>query len=535
MLTFSLDASSLPLPWTSSGRGWVAGNSHITPYPHAALEAFSLRTPHSSVFVVREKMGGRLAANTVAEIALPDQDLDGQLADLLQWPLNIVVLVCRSHAATPIKLYSGGWATAPLCLITQGQTLHGHWDVAQLYPLMRSSADFGRLAYLLARLGTPYSRTTLFPEIHMLTERASAAWSPGSDVSIEYPPALPFSYPRQTLDTADVPGMFEQLMSASIGRWFSPHDDSVAAELSGGLDSAVVSIIAGKRTSAPIRTYGLIVPGETGQIQATRRRVITDLISAQDTALVAAEFAPFSQARRQPEDLMVPWGEYYHEAFGALLRQARQNGAHSILTGIGGDEISTLLWSEIAPQQPSMSASEVLPSFLTPTAIQALLDTHDKLDPAPPGAAEASYFEAAQAGTAVYLRAGIWPLYPYATPEIVEFCRSLPTEWRRDRRLQRHYLQAAGLPASVYRPEIPESFTPLIDQTLREDARGFITSLFAQSRLAERGLVDRAALLRAYERYCTTDYWAESDALLEAVVLELTLRTIEERPSGSFG
>lgn len=534
MLTFNIDASSLTLPWSASGSGWAAGHSRISPYSHAALEAFSLRTAHRVAFVVREKMGGHQTA-CPTDIELADQALDSQLADILKWPLNIVALVCSPADALPVKLYSGGWATAPLCLMAQGQTLYGDWDVARLYPHMRAPVDFGRMAYLLARLGTPYSRTTLFPEIHLLTERASACWSPGREVSISYPPALPFAYPRQTLDSADVPGMFEQLMSASIGRWFSHQDTPIAAELSGGLDSAVVSMIAAKRTTTPIRTYGLIVPGDTGRIQAIRRRAITDMISADDRALEAARFAPFSQAERAPNDLIVPWGEYYHEAFGALLRQARKDGVHSILTGIGGDEISTLLWSEIEQPSAAKLDSEDFPSFLTQAAIQALHDTSDQLDPAPAGAAEASYFEAAQAGTAVYLRAGIWPLYPYATPEIVEFCRSLPVEWRRDRRLQRHYLQSAGLPASVYRPEIPESFTPLIDQTLRKDAYGLITGLFSDSRLAERGLVERDALLRAYERYCTTDYWAESDALLEAVVLELTLRTIEDGPRASLG
>jgi asparagine synthase (glutamine-hydrolysing) len=526
MLTFTIDASSLTLPWFASGSGWTAGHSHVTPYAHPALEAFLLRTDRRSAFVVREKMGGGTTTD-LSDIELADQALDAQLIEIQKWPLNIVILVCSPTEQTPIKLYSGGWATAPLCLIAEPGTLRGDWDVARLYPYRRAPVDFGRMAYLLARLGTPYSRTTLFPDIHMLTERASAAWAPGSDVRIDYPPAIPFTYPRQTVDTADVPAMFEQLLGASIGRWSGRQDQAVAAELSGGLDSAVVAMIASKGSDVPLRTYGLIVPGETGQIQAARRRAITDLISARDTALDAIRFAPFSQARRAPQDLIVPWGEYYHEAFGALLLQARRDGAHSILTGIGGDEISTLLWSETGPHPDTPADNDALPGFLTPQAVQAVLDTSDKLDPAPAGAAESSYFEAAQAGTAVYLRAGIWPLYPYATPELVKFCRSLPVEWRRERRLQRNYLQSAGLPVSVYRPEIPESFTPLIDQTLRQDARELIAGLFGESRLAALGLVDRDALLGAYQRYCNTDYWAESDALLEAAVLELTLRTIE--------
>lgn len=527
MIAFRIEAGDRRRSGSVTADRWTAGDSWVQPFQHPALEWDVLSSPGRIAFIVRERLarGGRVARldpQTVSEEAL-----DEQLAAALQWPLNVSVLTWRTDAPGPVLLRCGGWGTAPVCLVSRGDTLHGHWDPARLYRHLPGGIDFGRAAYLLARIGAPYSRSTLFPGMQVLTERACAEWSPeGQGLRIHYPPAEPIVAPRALRANADVLGTFEALMGASIARWLHPDQDVFATELSGGLDSAVVGLVAAKMAGRRIRTYGLIVPDETGRVQTRRRQLIVERLGAVDTAIDATRHAPFVRPR-SPEDAIVPWGEFYHEAFQSLLGRARADGAHTILTGIGGDEISTLLLSELDPRRPEPLPRRELPTYLSDRALDAFREeARHGLDPAPNGAAVRSVFEALQSGTAVYLRAGVWPLYPYATPELVAFCRSLPPEWRRGRRLQREYLAMHGLTEEVYRPELPESFLPLLDRAMRQDARGEIEALFKDSRLAEAGLVDTPRLLAAYGRYCSGEDLSESDFLLEAVVLELTLRTL---------
>ncbi|MBK1613634.1 hypothetical protein CKO44_09145 [Rubrivivax gelatinosus] len=529
MISFRIEAGDRLLPWTAAAGRWAAGRSWVQPFEHPALECCSLVSPDRLAFIVRERgaMTGRLTGLEPQRV--DEQAWDEQLAAALQWPLNVSVLTWRTDAAGSVLLRCGGWGTAPVCLAVQRDTLHGHWDPAQLYRFLQGGVDFGRAAYLLARIGAPYSRRTLFPGMQLLTERACADWDPERHgLRIDYPQPMPVAGPRTLRADADVLGSFEALLGASITRWLDPGRDVFATELSGGLDSAVVGLVAAKLSGRPVRSYGLIVPDETGRVQTRRRQLIVERLGALDSAIDASRHTPFSSPRHEGDDAIVPWGEFYHEAFLALLRRARGHGVHTILTGIGGDEISTLAHDELDPRRPAPMAEPALPSYLSDRALQAFREVAQHgLDCAPNGAAVRSVFEAAQAGTAVYLRAGVWPLYPYATPELVEFCRSLPAEWRRGRRLQREYLARHGLPQEVYRPELPESFIPLLDQAMRRDARKTIEALFQDSLLADAGLVDTPRLLAAYRRYCSGEDLSESDFLLEAVVLELTLRTLQ--------
>lgn len=529
MLSFRIAAGDRLLPWSAAAGCWAAGSSWVRPFLHPALESQALASEGRIAFIVRERAAAapRMPAS-LEPLRVGEDAWDERVAAALQWPLNVSVLSWQTDARSPVLLRCGGWGTAPICLVPQGDTLHGHWDAAQLYRHLPGGVDFGRTAYLLARIGAPYSRRTLFPGMQMATERSRAEWDPeGRGLHVAYPPPAPVHGPRELHADADVFGTFESLLGASIARWLEPGTDLIATELSGGLDSAVVGLVASKLSDRPVHTYGLIVPGETGRVQAQRRQLIVDLLGAQDVAIDASRYTPFGSHRQRGDDAIVPWGEFYHEAFLALLQRARSGGAHTILTGIGGDEISTLLYRELDVQRPAPPARP-LPSYLTDRAVAAFREEERHgLDSAPDGAAVRSFFEAAQAGTAVYLRAGVWPLYPYATPELVQFCRSLPAEWRRGRRLQREYLARHGLPEQVWRPELPESFIPLLDQAMRSDARSRIETLFEDSRLEQAGLVDTGRLLAAYGRYRRGEDWSESDFLLAAVVLELTLRSLE--------
>jgi asparagine synthase (glutamine-hydrolysing) len=281
-----------------------------------------------------------------------------------------------------------------------------------------------------------------------------------------------------------------------------------------------------------VRTFGIIMPGENGRHQSERRDELVAAFALQDSRFAGEAHPPFSlhdNARRTA----VPWTEYYEEIVTALLRRAVADGCPTIVTGVGGDEISALRVEELtepAGRDERGEAAPVedtqVPSFLTQAAIAAF-DASDELETAPEGAVEPSCYESVLAGAPNYLRVGAWPVSPYCDPTVVRFTRRLPAEWRHGRTLQRMYLRAMGCSERVADPHVTESFLPLLREGLRGASVAYLRSLFAESRLAEMQLVDRDRLVAAYERYIETGRSDAEDSLFEAAVLEASLRAVE--------
>ena len=68
-----------------------------------------------------------------------------------------------------------------------------------------------------------------------------------------------------------------------------------------------------------------------------------------------------------------------------------------------------------------------------------------------------------------------------------------------------------------------------MNHALRTAAATVIEDVFEDSLLQAQGLIDSRALLRAYRRFCSNPAEPHIDQILGALVLELTLRSIERR------
>jgi asparagine synthase (glutamine-hydrolysing) len=168
------------------------------------------------------------------------------------------------------------------------------------------------------------------------------------------------------------------------------------------------------------------------------------------------------------------------------------------------------------------------PPFTTVALEDAFEERDAFIDDAPQALIDTSSLESAAAVSTLYLHSGIWPVSPLCTPELVQFCRRLPFAWRHERVIERKVLTAFGCSATVAypKPRHLENFYDVMDFALREASCGTITKLFRNSRLAEQGLVDRDALVATYDQHRRKSS-RYGDAILGAVVLELTVRSIE--------
>lgn len=523
MMKFEIKAADIRGPWRFDGVRWTSGESSIRPFAHRAIESALIVASDATIVVTREVPLRR--SDEVARVVRSEAPSGTLLDEVLAWDLCVQAIVLPADASSVI-IANGATATAPLFVTSEPDRVHGSWDVSDLYGVIPWGVDFALAAYSLANLGLPYSHRTVFPGVHQVTERARVSWRVGTDrMLVAYPAPSPQPAARRLKADADVFGSFERLFEAIIRRSVPSIDHPLATELSGGLDSAIATIMSAQaHGSERVRSYGLLLPGERRAAQEDRRREVASMLGIADSCVEPQ--VPFSLGLQAEDDPAIPWGEYYREAFSALAGAAARDGCSIVVRGIGGDEISELSQAEYREtNRPSARRDARLPSFLTEEARQACSTCRDSLDPAPPGFAAESAYLATAASSFIYLRRGIWPIYPYICREMLAFALSLPVEWRVDRRLQRGYLQRRGLSREVVRPSQPETFLPLRDAIFAPPVADRVRALFERPLLADLGLVDADALGRAFSSSDDQHDSTTRTHLLEAATMETTLRT----------
>jgi asparagine synthase (glutamine-hydrolysing) len=544
MLILEIHADDLVYPWHATPQGWAAGRSVIQPYRHDALHAELRCSARRSVVVVRERGAG--AAHQAGLYKTPgettwttERELDRWLDETRRWPLDFVLLVIDGRdTCRRVKLTAGSWGTAPLYLHAAHDVLRASWDVADLYPHLQSTElDIHFASQYLLSLNNPYSRRTIFPEITRLTERARAHWSPPFDrVRITYPPAIDHSVAHRLRSRADVVGTFREILQSSMRRSRYDEQQPIAVELSGGLDSTLIVATAATLPAPATFSYGLIMPGQPGEYQRLRRNEVVERAGLLDREFPCCDYPPFNpRSHRVRGNGTVMWGEYYEEAVTHLVELVRADGLHTIYTGMGGDELCSYQFGELrADEQEGDDAlrSSGFPEFVNRRVVEAFKERH-KIDDAPPALSYTSVMESAVAVAPVYLRNGVWPISPLTTPELVEFCRKLPLAWRHRRKIHRQVLASFGYSKRVAfpKPAHLETFVPVMNYSLGTVAASVIEDVFVDSLVEAQGLIDGRALLRAYHRFRAGSAAPHIDQILGALVLELTLRSVERRRS----
>ncbi|MGD0829362.1 MAG: asparagine synthase-related protein [Terracidiphilus sp.] len=548
MLTFFLNDVDIGAEWRAAGDGYECGESYIRPFRHAALESVAVTDGSRLLVQVRERSAGRSGAELAAGVQTGrltpvDSGCFARLAEQLrEWPLQWQMLVIdapskakpRSEESVLARLEAGQWGTAPVFLVSDHGKLWGDWDAGRLLHLLpRKSLDPARATRYLTEYANPYARVTLFRGLQLLTERSRAEWAGRAGcetLRIDYPE--PWYRPRagELCDDADPVEAFETIVSSSLRRWMNVSEEHLGAELSGGLDSAIVAGSAAALCKRPLRSYGIALMGDSREDQPERRAELAQCFGLIDTEVPIASFLPIApgSCRLDGRAPMLPWEEGYHEVFWELLGKASGHGIEVLLTGFGGDELCGLRPSELrairgesavvaALEENSVSA----PSFLTPSARATL---GDDLDEPPRAPCSDSAVECAAYSAARYMRRGIWPVHPMCTPELVHFCAHLPAEWRYRRRIERELLARRGCSDRVIYPRERDDFSFALAATLRGPARPLVERLFANPALHELGIVDAGRLRSAYAAWCEGGPRDEAVQYFAAAVTELCLQ-----------
>lgn len=527
MLTFELHQDDSQLPWRETPDGLARGKSRIVPLRHPALEEVVVAHGRQAVVCVRERC---VRAPSATSPLVGREGFEALSRQMRSWPLQWHMIVVDNTAAT---VEAGHWGTAPVFFTATDGEFAGDWDAQKLLGRVgRDSIDLGRAGLWLVEYATPYATHTLFTDLTVLPERTVARWSGGSP-TVRFTPPPPWSrpYAGRLRPEADPIATFADILDASLRRWACTSDPGFAHEVSGGLDSCLVTAIAHRNAVLPQRSYGLALLGTATaeDDQRNRRAEIVQRFGLHDTAIQMARHLPLSpgSGRLTGTSPTLPWEEGYYEAMDALLESARRHGTRSLATGFGGDELFGLRPSErraiagATRVQAADSPDEFVPTFLAPGVVDAMSDA---ASPLPRAASSESAVEAAAFSSARYLRRGIWPIHPLCTPELVHYCARLPVEWRRGRRLERDLLTREGLSQQVTHPHMRDDFSPAMSRSMRTDARPHLERLFKSPALADLGIVDGARLRSEYRTWCDGVSDAGATHFYAAAILELALQ-----------
>ncbi|WP_074407132.1 asparagine synthase-related protein [Aquimarina megaterium] len=534
MISFSIDIKDITYPCVTTSKGWCFDESSIEPFAHQSLESFAITNGTQYLFVVRERNAQIITKETKKSTLriVCDNEFHEVTKNLRQWSLHYISLLIDRNTIT---IHTGKWGVAPIYLVESNNKLLGHWNPKEHYKHLSSlTLDKELVSHYLITYYRPYSKKTIFPKMHRLTERSVAHWSGNDTLEITYPLSLEQPFARELKPDADVVGMFKEILNHSMKRWIHNDVKTISTELSSGLDSGIISIIASSLTSTKLQTYGLLVMDEYKGAQISRRNEFIARFGYDDTSIHIEDFLPFSRnSYRITNAEMVPWEGCYHAAFNHLLSLAKQNKNDLLFTGFGGDELFFPYWDEMDNEDKKsyMSSAHLqrneVPLFIKDGLYETYSDTVNSIKRAPKSLMPDSSVEAVAYGSPVYLSNNIWPVSPYCTPELINFCRSLPFSWRKNRRLQREFLAQSGCSKKITHPKKPEDFGPVMFHALQQ-SKYQVNKLFKNSYLADLGYIEPKKFINAYQehindkgasKYSNIDFYT-------VIALEYTMRSL---------
>ncbi len=467
--------------------------------------------------MVRERVADRLTCDPEVRPLTP-AEYDQAREAATRWPTDVVLV--ETEPERPVRVTAGAARTTPLYLATDGPTLVGSWDMADLRE--HATGINPREAARLLIYRPRYSTDTLFRGVHRLTERATAHF--GGSLWTSYPDPALHRTPRDLAPGADVVGAFVETMDTAMDRrpWA---EESTLFHLTGGFDSGTVATRAAERHPGLFPTATLLIGGTGREQQIRRRAEMRDRVKFADPDIVidAMKHPPLAPGCRWVRgDLISPTEDPLHNPFAQMARAVAEAGARTVVTGLGGDEMVALTQEE----EPHQGLGEITDAQILPwvgSRARAVLEFADD-GIAPPALINSMTLLSLETTAPALLREGLWPMHPFADPDMVELGEQLPFAWRELKQVQRRRLRALGMSGDVVHPVERESFAEVIEHALTTHAPALFARMLADgSPLFDEGLVDPDGLRAAVGRLTAATYSEDRDAkLLEVLSLHMS-------------
>jgi hypothetical protein len=275
--------------------------------------------------------------------------------------------------------------------------------------------------------GSARSRDQIISGTYMLWPGEALTFGRNGLVFKEAPSrAIPASTPL--VEDARVCDAFFQIIKDELSR-FAGLASAPLVELSGGLDSSTLALAAGAVFDRAF-SYGLLQIGVVGRQQKARRREIVGLSGLIDFEGRADAIPPFRGLTHE-ENCLTVMDDNHRPACVYAVDQHPHGPFDLVIAGIGGDEL-----------------------------MMEHTYTHEAWEV--PGTVCRSSVVSGVARADMFMRRGIWPINPFASIELVDFCRALPESLRRHRHLVRFNLARQGVSDGFLFPRFDEHYGELM-------------------------------------------------------------------------
>jgi hypothetical protein len=508
-----------PQDWAWDGTKYAAPSGGvIEPYAHPMTEHAAITDGTRTAIILRERVQCRPGLRPAIVRTAP-REFDQVTAMARQWPTDYLLI--ETERRRLVRVTAGPTRSTPLYLAHSGGVLHGSWDMGRLRPFAAGLNPKEATRMLAYR--PRYSFETAFTGIWRLTERAVATFS--GDLYIRYPDPVPHATPRDLADGADVLAGFAGAIDAALG--LRPLDAAATTfHLTGGLDSGSIATQATRHWPGALNTATLVITGPGREHQIRRRSEIRSRVpfGSHDVQVDTRERLMFSpDCDRTSGEPISPYDEPLYEHMTTLNAQIAALGAHTVVSGLGGDEMVAVGSAESEQAALDKTENFDLP-WLGPVARAALPYGDDQI--APPAMAGGITLLAAECVAPPLLRVGLWPVHPFAEPPLVALGDQLPFHWRELKQLQRRHLAIFGLSDDACNPRARESFAELVGQSLLVNGLPLLQRILDQgSPLIEAGLLDpdglKAALAELEDGPYSEDPWSK---LVEVITLDQAAR-----------
>jgi asparagine synthase (glutamine-hydrolysing) len=489
VLKANLEFSDLDAPARIVGGGVYLGSSTLIPVAHRMLRTQVTESDSFLAVVSCERFAGDPPGTAYRRVS-EDRALLAEARAWRDYPLDWSSLVLdRKQRALHYR--TSLLASVPIYAFADARRVAIDWDYSRLLEGLAVEIDWQAAMAHLAGTAS-YSPRSMVHGLYRSTAGATLTMRPGNiEVRLPEPSALPG--PRRLAEGV-VPErlFFETVKELIAARPMEP--GRTAVEISGGMDSALVSIAAAEALGPGLFSTGAQFRGAMGSAQRQRRRLLCERGGFDDLELPADRFAPFSRrSRRRLRFGVWPQDETYPEIFEAIFSLLARAGIDTLISGFGGDELYPLYFGEEGGEAGPAGTPES--GYLTPLGRKLAAEADE---PYPQGPLQETSWQAAASRAQRLLRHGIWPVYPYHSPELAGFIAALPWEYRQDRRLLRRTL-TARLGDPIFEEDyLKESFRTVAARGVIEH-RTFLLDVVGRSRIPRVDLFDRASALADLE------------------------------------
>jgi asparagine synthase (glutamine-hydrolysing) len=511
MLKASIRFEDLNAPVEMFDGGFLLGDSRIVPFGHRLLRAEALVGPGLRSVIVRE----RTALDDRAATDLSHMDDDGveaALAALETFPLDWLTVTWAAGGRS-VRFACSYWGLAPIYLRGDLEGVEASWSPGDLLRGEGLVLDGVATARFLAGSGG-YGADIVVAGLRRLTAASTVVAEPGR-LTVRYPPASPGVVPAD-LAAGEDPVTLLLDATAALMEFRPLRPDRTAVEVSGGMDSAITSLVAARAFGPGLLSYGAVFEGAMGEAQVGRRALIVETGRMADLAAPAIRLAPYGETSPRRRPLTVwPHDENYPEIFEPMIAFCAASGVDALITGSGGDELYPLY-----PHERGARGGADRDSLLTEQGRSLAAWNRDGY---PFAGVLDSAWTAAAARSERLLRYGIWPVYPFHSRLLTQFTFRLPAELRHDRRLHRMSLTRLTGDACFETDYVKETFGPTLNVGLERN-RDFVGEVVAEARSVALGLVDGPAARALAARPPETLTTDERDTLFFLLNFETFVR-----------